>query len=86
MKKILIPIAVLVVAAAATLVVKASNNKNALFKANLEALAQVEEGDGLDCYNRIANDSAQMVRYCGTCTFVPGRPTLLAIPDTCKPV
>lgn len=39
---------------------------------NIEALAQVEHGKYIKCYNRIKTDPMDIVRYCGNCEEIPG--------------
>lgn len=40
---------------------------------NIEALTQGEGGaDGFTCYSTITSKEGCLVRYCQTCTYVPG--------------
>ena len=48
-------------------------NDGFLLKENVEALAQTEHGQYIECYDTIASDPTDNVRYCGTCQIVPGR-------------
>lgn len=44
-----------------------------LFAANIEALVRSEDGQYVDCYERIVSDPSETVFYCGTCSEIPGR-------------
>jgi hypothetical protein len=44
--------------------------------ANVEALASEEDdndGTGKTCYNSITTGDSELILYCGTCTYLPGR-------------
>ncbi len=57
--------------------------KNLLLDENIEALSSGETETKLDCYNTITSKKGCQVRYCSTCTFIPGTAAFLASPSTC---
>ena len=55
-----------------------------LLNENIEALTNGEsEKKSLDCYNTITSKKGNQVRYCPTCTFIPGTSVLFAPSNTC---
>jgi len=44
-----------------------------LFEENVEALSQVESGEYVRCWETVMSDPTDDVRYCGTCSVIPGR-------------
>ena len=86
MKKLaLIATAAFLSAAAVSAFVYANNGKNSmgeLFNANVEALSAGEEAP-FNCYNTITNSWQQMVFYCGTCSFIQGKPVIFSGKGRC---
>ncbi len=55
-----------------------------LLDENIEALSNGEtEKKELDCYNTITSKKGSQVRYCQTCTFIPGTAPFFAPESTC---
>ena len=50
-----------------------SQNDKGYLYANIEALAQVEHGKYIKCYETITSDPSDTVVYCGVCSEIPGR-------------
>ena len=49
-------------------------------------LAQTtNSGDTKTCYDTITGADGQQVRYCGTCSWLPGEPSYWAGKKSCKP-
>ena len=74
MKRIIISIAILVVAAAAIVSIVSRGEYPSLFDANVEALGRAETG-GKTCYKTFTDDPNDSGIYCGTCESLPGRPS-----------
>jgi hypothetical protein len=51
--------------------------------ANIEALAQDEGGGGTVCHDTITTAVAQQVLYCGTCTYIAGKPSTYSSSKKC---
>lgn len=51
--------------------------------ANVEALVH-DESEAKACYETITSKDGCQVRYCPTCTFVPGTDVIYAKEKTCK--
>jgi hypothetical protein len=60
-----------------------SQNDSQLFVANIDALAQVEHGQYIKCYNNIKSDPMDTVIYCAVCDEIPG--TWKSSMDFCIP-
>ena len=55
-----------------------------LLDENIEALSDGEtEKKEQDCYNTITSKKGSQVRYCPTCTFIPGTAPLFVPVNTC---
>ena len=50
---------------------------------NIEALAESEH-EGTLCYNTITTAEGQAVCYCGTCSYISGKPTFFSGKSYCK--
>jgi len=73
MKKILISVAIIAIAAVAAFNVNFYSQENSLAKiglANVEALADGESVSGETCYNTITTLESSWILYCGTCTYL----------------
>ena len=86
MKKSLLLIASIVVAAVVSFVVVkvvSAQKPNELFYENVEVLAD-GESSGVDvCYNSITTAEGQFVRYCGDCQVHPGKPAIFSGKGKC---
>lgn len=85
-KKIILIAGAMVVALAAMCGVKSAmrfTEANALFYENVDALMASESGSG-ECWNTITTAKAQRVLYCGTCTWILGRPTTFSGEGMCN--
>lgn len=59
-------------------------NSSELLMRNVEALSQGDTGTKkLTCYNTITSKDGCMVRYCATCSFVPGTDSWYSIASEC---
>ena len=75
MSKIVDDLCFVAAAVSAFVYVKNENNSmDELFNANVEALTRSEESGTGTCYNSITTSEGQKVLYCGTCTYLPGKP------------
>ena len=84
-KKRIISIIVAIVAMGATAVtsVVIKRNSNTILNQNVEALMEGEQGTGM-CYNSITTvEGGQMVLYCGTCLWTPGKPIIFSGTGNC---
>lgn len=55
-----------------------------LLMQNVEALSQQEENKkAYTCYNSVTSKNGCQVRYCSTCSYIPGTDTWYAISSTC---
>jgi uncharacterized Rmd1/YagE family protein len=85
-KKILGGIAVFVIAVVAAWNVNLNSQKSDLSDislANVEALASETGNNSNVCYNTITTSDTHQIRYCGTCTFIPGDNTWTSGKGTC---
>lgn len=74
-KKSFLIAAVAIIASVGSYFGYSTNQNNGLSDiqlANIEALASGEQGEKKTCYNDIHSKEGCQVRYCPTCTFVPG--------------
>ncbi|HCN54019.1 MAG TPA: hypothetical protein DIS88_09585 [Prevotella sp.] len=63
---------------------KKASTSDLLLTENIEALSSEENGSKTYvCYNSITSKDGNMVRYCPTCTYVPGTDTWYAPEHTC---
>lgn len=62
-----------------------ANKSESLLMENIEALGS---GEGATkeytCYNTVTSKEGCQVRYCPTCSFIPGTDPLLALSSTCS--
>ncbi|MGM9735827.1 MAG: NVEALA domain-containing protein [Candidatus Cryptobacteroides sp.] len=82
MKKIIISIAALVVAAAATVAMASRSESDSLFVANVEALAEIETGE-YTCYNSIKASEGHKIMYCPICDYIDGTDTIWGWASSC---
>lgn len=50
---------------------------------NVEVLAKTEPSDKKECWDTVTTSDSQQTRYCGTCEFVPGKPSTWAGKSEC---
>ena len=58
---------------------------NSLLMQNVEALSQKDEGNlkKYKCYNSVTSKDGCMVRYCPTCSYVPGTDPWYSLSSAC---
>ena len=62
-----------------------ADERNELLMANVEALSQGESSKKVyTCYSTITEKDGCQVRYCQTCTFVPGTDVWYSFSSTCE--
>lgn len=83
MKRILTKAVITLIFMSGIVVMCCFHKDSKLFIANIEALAQVEHGKYVKCYNRIKTDPTDTVRYCDGCNEIPG--TWKSSMDFCIP-
>jgi len=62
---------------------KSNDSVSSLKLANVEALADEESGKSVTCYNTITSQDGSQVRYCPTCSWLPGTDSWCSGKSTC---
>ena len=88
-KKVLFSLTALAVAALTSFTAYKSftpqlSEADILLNENIEALTNGEETSQMTCYNTITSKDGSMVRYCQTCTYIPGTESWFSLADTCS--
>lgn len=88
MKKFKLLAAALFVCTAAFTGYKAYDNatmtaQQQLLLQNVEALAQDEASNKKKCHDTVTTSESQQTRYCGTCTFISGKPSTWSSEKEC---
>ena len=81
-KSIIIPLAAFLVLAGVVLSLSLRRNHNPFFNGNIEALMDVESGEG-ECFKAIHTSAGERVLYCGSCTWQPGAPDFFSGKGKC---
>lgn len=71
--KRIIAIIITVVGSITVFIGYSKSSSLSLLYANVKALEEVEHGIYERCYKMISSDPSDVVKYCGTCSEIPGR-------------